>query len=786
MKILSLDIAAFGKFKNYHLDIPDNMTVIFGENENGKSTIMAFIRMMFYGNTGKTSDIDKNPRIKYRPWDSDFMAGSITFNHGGKDYRLEREFKRTNSTDKITLIDLDTGIPTSISGSDDIGAKFFGLTDAAFERSVFLADSIPAAKNEAANGEINSRLSNTATTGNEEISFEQISTRLSKAKEVLFSRGGKKGLCDKAVTEKEQLAGQIKAAEEAENRLDMLKGEISSKEAEYSQHSAESAKLFEVLKSADKIKKKSITEKYLETLSAERKLEDKLRLKNGKIADNEFTATGRGLLANCKNLTDDLSDLNIKTENLKVEIEKLSAAKAPLTDSFADEKAQLTREQSTTENNIEETRQKISEVNKKLEALAPIKKNNPLFFIIGFIILIAGGLLFAFAGPIAGGSVISAGLMVAALGLVIKKTAAPDDSTLKNELSRLSTELSALVDKKDSISEKLGNIDKKTRDIQVKALTDKAVSEEKQKELENLLLEKEQLSATVKAQEKVALSHISLLKEVSDIEAAISVLDSADADIRELEATAQKAELLADHGSITSEEQAKARLEAIEKEDLPEGISEEDLDQVKEKFKAQSDQSGRMRSEISALKTQLKAMAENAPSVALLRLREEKLTAQIEGYNEFGAKVDTALEVLDEAFREMRKNYSGALEARTAEIFSFITEQKYSSVNITKNFELGVTAKEAFGLKDSQFLSAGTEDQLYLALRLALAELMTEQTGVLPLLMDDPLSQYDDKRMEQTVGFLADYAKERQLLLFTCHTTVADAAKAENANIITL
>ncbi|MBQ9769531.1 MAG: AAA family ATPase [Clostridia bacterium] len=229
MKILSLDIAAFGKFKNYHLDLPDNMTVVFGENENGKSTVMSFIRMMFYGNTGKTSDIDKNPRIKYRPWDSELMAGSITFEHSGKNYRLEREFKKSNSTDKITLIDLDTGIPASLSGSDDIGAKFFGLTDAAFERSVFLSESIPTSKNEAANGEINSRLSNAATTGNDDISFEKISSKLQKAKEALFSRSGKKGLYDKAIAERESVAQEIKAAEENEKRLDEIRADIAEK-----------------------------------------------------------------------------------------------------------------------------------------------------------------------------------------------------------------------------------------------------------------------------------------------------------------------------------------------------------------------------------------------------------------------------------------------------------------------------------------------------------------------------------------------------------------------------
>ena len=154
MKIKALDIASFGKFKNYHLDLSDGLTVIFGENEKGKSTIMAFIRMMFYGNTGKASGIDKNPRKKYRPWGSDLMAGAITFESEGVTYRLEREFRASNSTDKISLINLDLGEKESLSGSEDIGARFFGLTDGAFERSVFINDPTLSAKNEAADGSL--------------------------------------------------------------------------------------------------------------------------------------------------------------------------------------------------------------------------------------------------------------------------------------------------------------------------------------------------------------------------------------------------------------------------------------------------------------------------------------------------------------------------------------------------------------------------------------------------------------------------------------------------------
>jgi len=785
MKILSLDIAAFGKFKNYHLDLPDNMTVVFGENENGKSTVMSFIRMMFYGNTGKTSDIDKNPRIKYRPWDSDLMAGSITFEHSGKNYRLEREFKKSNSTDKITLIDLDTGIPASLSGSDDIGAKFFGLTDAAFERSVFLSESIPTSKNEAANGEINSRLSNAATTGNDDISFEKISSKLQKAKEALFSRSGKKGLYDKAIAERESVAQEIKAAEENEKRLDELRADIAEKEAALSASSAESTKLFSLLKSADKIKKKALTEKYIEATDAKNRIEEKLRLSDGSIADKSFSALSKKLFADLADFKEELTDRKLSLKTLKAEIETLSA-KEVAEDSFSEDKAQLTHIQNGIDSDIETTRTKITSVNTRLEALKPVKKNNPVFFIAGLLILISGGVLFAVAGPLAGAAVLAAGLLVAALGLIVKKTVAPDDSALKEELSDLSLSLSSLIEEKASVADKLSDIEQKTRDIQVKALADKAIAEEKRKQAEELTEDIQRLTEAAKEAEDALLTHLSLLSPINDTEEAAALISKTEEDLNELDSAIQKAEFLADHAGITSMEQAKTRLAAIANEGVSDDISEDELDSLKERFKSQSDQNGKIRSEISSLKAQLKAMAEGISSVALLRLKDEELTKKIEGYSDFGAKVDLAQEVLDEAYRELRKNYSGALEARTAEIFAHITEQKYSSVNVSKNFELGVTATDVFGLKDSQYLSAGTEDQLYLALRLALAELMTEQTGVLPLLMDDPLSLYDDKRMIQTIGFLSEYAKERQLILFTCHSSVADAAKAKSANIITL
>ena len=109
MKIGKINIVSFGGLKNKQIDFSGDFSVIYGDNENGKSTVMAFIKMMFYGTERGSSQISKNPRKKYAPWDGSPMVGSIDFEVKGKNYRLEREFKSSNSTDRAVLTDLDLG-----------------------------------------------------------------------------------------------------------------------------------------------------------------------------------------------------------------------------------------------------------------------------------------------------------------------------------------------------------------------------------------------------------------------------------------------------------------------------------------------------------------------------------------------------------------------------------------------------------------------------------------------------------------------------------------------------
>lgn len=71
-------------------------------------------------------------------------------------------------------------------------------------------------------------------------------------------------------------------------------------------------------------------------------------------------------------------------------------------------------------------------------------------------------------------------------------------------------------------------------------------------------------------------------------------------------------------------------------------------------------------------------------------------------------------------------------------------------------------------------LSRGTRDQLYLCLRLALAQEITAQGEPLPLILDDPLVNFDATRLAAALAMLCRVAEERQVILLTCHPHQAE------------
>ena len=94
------------------------------------------------------------------------------------------------------------------------------------------------------------------------------------------------------------------------------------------------------------------------------------------------------------------------------------------------------------------------------------------------------------------------------------------------------------------------------------------------------------------------------------------------------------------------------------------------------------------------------------------------------------------------------------------------TDGRYDRLSIGDDLSLRAGARQEDTLREALWRSDGTVDQLYLSLRLAVAEELLPHG---PLVLDDALVRFDDKRAQAAMDILRDEARERQVILFTCH-----------------
>jgi uncharacterized protein YhaN len=112
---------------------------------------------------------------------------------------------------------------------------------------------------------------------------------------------------------------------------------------------------------------------------------------------------------------------------------------------------------------------------------------------------------------------------------------------------------------------------------------------------------------------------------------------------------------------------------------------------------------------------------------------------------------------------------------RASDYFAKMTNGAFTHVKAPFGEQRLVAIRANGQSVDTSLLSRGTAEQLYLSMRFALVE---EYAGkaVLPLVMDDILVNFDEQRMESCLRVLADLSSRHQVLLFTCHGHVREAA----------
>ena len=211
-----------------------------------------------------------------------------------------------------------------------------------------------------------------------------------------------------------------------------------------------------------------------------------------------------------------------------------------------------------------------------------------------------------------------------------------------------------------------------------------------------------------------------------------------------------------------------------------------DFDKIKAEYEQTTAQLTELKTNVAAILGEIKSVSANAKNPDDIKLQIEELEKKCAAQKEFCDSVDIALSVLNDSYAEVRKSYGSVLEKKASEIFAGLTDGKYTNMGISKSFEITVEKKDVFGVKEIDYLSSGTQDQAYLSLRLALSQLLSEDLRGLPIILDDALAQYDDTRTKQALAFLNEYAKNGQIIMFTCHNSILDLSKDLQVNEIRL
>lgn len=180
------------------------------------------------------------------------------------------------------------------------------------------------------------------------------------------------------------------------------------------------------------------------------------------------------------------------------------------------------------------------------------------------------------------------------------------------------------------------------------------------------------------------------------------------------------------------------------------------------------------------LKKDYEKMVEGGAAAAAQAAEEAQETlARLAKAAERYLQVRTAALILQRAMERYQEEYQSPVLQRAGSIFAQLTAESFHDLAVDYDEQgnpviKGLRGQELVGVEG---MSDGTQDQLYLALRLASIEGFLDQGEVLPFIADDLLVNFDDFRAGAALQVLAELSRRTQVILFTHHLTLVQLAQ---------
>lgn len=818
MKIRSMT-ATFGKLEQARLELGDGLNLIYAPNEAGKSTWAAFWRAMLYGVDTRDRDkkgylADKN---RYQPWSGAPMAGELEVEWQGRSITIRRGPRGSIPFGAFSAVYTGTEEPVPQLTATNCGELLTGAGLEVFSRSAFIGGENLALSSAP---ELERRIAALVSSGEETVSFTQVQSRLKdwqNKRRVNKSVGEIPRLelqlsqINQALTTLEEITGQIAQLEEERNSLlqqqEALTSQLHAQQAAaLSGLEAELQRLEEGQQQLETQRQQLLAEagayrRHLQAQLDDRYTQASRDLKQAE-AQLESLLRESGRFAHLpdqerlKNAQGDLQYLKVLDEEIKSGKEALQQAE----DSYV--QAQINAQDQrfaglSSQEAADNVRKVLADYQQSMETSNSKYISAKLFPLFGALLLVITGML----GWVREGALFSTTLMGGGAALLLSLLISVVNLTSGKEwrerarqcLTRYDAqspeELESFLNNYQSRCQAAEEAAQQVRNIRG-ALSDRKARRENiwtdllafvhsfAPEVKNAFGCSAALSRALGLDHELDTARervVERRRRLEDLEAQGGRLsDGQDPGPLPARTPDQIRQALEEAESALEcntrlLEQARGRLAAVSArpdalEPAAPSASSQRLHQELELVAQRLEQTS---AQLNQAWGRQRAVGDPA---ALAAQREALETALARRTQEYEA-ISLAMEMLQNANVQLQERFSPELNQLAGQYLARLTGERYSALTLSRQLEGSVRQDGDVLPRSALYLSRGTADQLYLAVRLAICQLCLPDRP--PIILDDALAAFDDQRLQLALELLLELSHQQQFLLFSCHSREA-------------
>ncbi len=833
MRLQRLILTAFGRFQGRTVELGPGLNVIYGPNEAGKSTLQQFLCGMLYGLKKPGQRRSYTAELaRYRPWQGGDYRGTLiyTLDGDGRTYRVERVFEPEREEvrvyDEVTGADLTAQFPMDRRKELQFAEAHLGMGEELFRATAWVGQ-MQVGRVELGR-ELADRLANLQESGREDLSVRSALDWLAeRAREIGSARAPTRpyGQVLRAMAEKraeleraEQLREQVRGWEAslAQVRTALAAVEVELAEAGRRLEWARLREAEERLRRAEAARARvrelrAQAESLVAYASFPAGEAERLR---AQLAEAEAAAARAARHhARLKELSAQLADLQRQMDRYPgmAAVSPDAAAEVAASSEAARatevQLAGLRQEEARLAEALERTHEALAEARTRRDGKGRVVSDGTGYLFAAAVALVLAGLA-GVALPLPAGLLVALACGVGAavcgaLYMGARRRHAEAEAERRERLVRLeqlTARAEAQQDRLRSLRAEMerleaeaarhrarwvGTVARALGIPEAEARADDGAGEQFRRayhayqDLKRLAdgLRREIAAAEAEAAEETAIAGRDR-QAAEAILAAAGVPDPAafeegvtrrqtyERALQEAEAleTALRSQLGGEEPETLAAEVERLREEV--RGEMPEHLPP--AEELREEIERLSQRRAELQAQARDLNARVETALAEAPESADLMRELEALEAERAAFEEELAAIELARQTIAEVASEIHRDFAPRLNEAMGALLTRLTGGRYRTVRVDES--LGIRAIDGDGRTvELTALSAGTVDQFYLGLRLALLDLLTQGGESVPLLLDDPFVQYDDRRARSALAFLAEAARDRQVLLMTCH-----------------